>query len=159
MSKYQGFCDSLWVGRAKAEEGLDREAQERTLPQRAGEVVRRLCASFQCPEDQVRYVDACSGIATGPVRDSAPPLHYNPEKGRYGLDLDIGVRGRPEEGPQPVWVHLECVPLPHGGLEFHFGPALFQLPEEEGALFSQVAEAINRALRAGHAPGPRKVGF
>jgi hypothetical protein len=160
MSRYQEFSDSLWVGRAKAqEEQLKHADEERVLPQAVAGVVRRMCAYFQCPEDRVRYIDARWGIVTGTLRGGTPWLLFNPEKGRYGLDFQIGVAGRPEEDPYPVWVHLECMPLLHGGLEFHLGPDIFQLPDEETALFDQLAATINRELREGFTPGPRKIGW
>jgi hypothetical protein len=160
MSRYQEFCDSLGVGQAKTEEEqAQREDEEHVLRKTVGELVRRMCASFQCPEEQVRYVEVQAGIATGALRDSELLLQFSPEKGRYGFDLEIGVRGRPPERAHPVWVHLEVVPLKHGGLEFHFGSVLFQIPEEESAFFATVAEAINQDLRAGYRPGPRKIGF
>jgi hypothetical protein len=160
MSRYQEFSDSLWVGRAKAqEEQLKHADEERVLPQAVAEVVRRMCAYFQCPEERVRYIDARSGIVTGTLPGGTPLLPFNPEKGRYGLDFQIGVAGRPEEDPYPLWVHLECVPLRHGGLEFHLSSDAFQLPDEETALFDQLAATINGELREGYTPGPRKIGW
>jgi hypothetical protein len=160
MSRYQEFSDSLWVGRAKAqEEQLKHADEERILPQAVAEVVRRMCACFQCPEERVHYIDPRSGIVTSTLRGGTPLLPFNPEKGRYGLDFQIGVAGRPEEDLYPVWVHLECAPLRPGGLEFHLGPDIFQLPDEEAALFDQLAATINRELREGYTPGPRKIGW
>jgi hypothetical protein len=51
------------------------------------------------------------------------------------------------------------VPLRHGGLEFHLGSDIFRLPDEEKALFDQLAATINRELREGYTPGPRKIGW
>lgn len=160
MSRYREFCEALCVGQAKAkEERLEREDEERILPQAVAQVVRRMCASFQCPEERIRYLDARSGLVTGTLQSGTPLLLLNPEKGRYGLDFQIEVAGRPEEAPYPVWVHLECVPLRHDGLEFHLGSDIFQSPDEEKALFDQLAATINRELREGYVPGPKKIGW
>ena len=160
MSRYREFCDSLRVGQAKAqEEQLEHEDEERTLPQAVAEVVRRMCAYFQCPEGRVRYIDPRSGIATGMLRTGTPLLPFNPEKGRHCLDFQIDVADTLEEDRHPVWAHLECAQLRHGGLELHLGPAIFQLPDEEKVLFDELAAAINRRLREGHRPGPTKVGW
>jgi hypothetical protein len=122
MSKYQEFCDSLWLVQAKTrEEQLLREDEEHVLRQMVGEVVRRMCDAFECPAEQVRYVDTQAGMAIGTLGDSEPLLRFNPVKGRYALDLEIGVRGRPPEPAHPVWVHLEVVPLKHGGWSFTSG--------------------------------------
>jgi hypothetical protein len=160
MSKYLEFCNSLRFGRATArEDQLGRADEEHVLAQAVAQVVRRMCAYFQCPEERVRYLDARSGMATGAVRGGTPLLPFNPEKGRYCLDLQLGLAGRPEEEPYPVWVHLECAPLKHGGLEFHLGSAIFQLPREEHALFDELAVTINRKLREDYVPGPRRIGW
>jgi hypothetical protein len=160
MSRYREFCDSLRVGQAKArEQQLEHADEERALAQAVGEVVRRLCTYWECPEERVCYIDARSGLATGTPGRGTPLLPFNPEKGRYGLDVQIGLAGRAEESPYPVWVHLECAPLRHGGLEFHLGPAVFRLPDEEEALFEQLAATINRELRAEYVSGPRKIGW
>lgn len=160
MSKYQQFCESLWVGKARAEElQLEREEEERTLPRAVAGIVRRMCNYFQCPADQVRYVDAQANIVTGTVEDALPPVRYQPDRGRDAVDLEIRIGGPADEERYPVWLRLEFAPLKHGGLEFHFGSAAFQLPDEEQLLFDQVAEAINHELRKGYAPGPRKIGF
>lgn len=160
MPRYQEFCESLKVGKARTEEELLRqEDKERTLPLAVGEIVQRMCAAFQVPADRVRYMDSPSRLPTGTLSGGAPLLQYHPEKGRYSLDVEIGVGDRPEEAPDPVWLHLECVPLEHGGLEFRFESAIFQLPDEEGPFFDQVAAAINRDLRAGYTPGPRRIGW
>jgi hypothetical protein len=159
MSKYLEFCDSLRVGQAKAQEQqLEREDEERALSQAVAGVVRRMCAYFQCPEKRLRYIDARSGIATGTLRSGTPLLSLNPENGRYCLDIQIDVAGRPEEDQHPVWVHLECAPLWHDRLEFHLGPDIFQLPDQENALFDQLAATINQELREGYMPRPRQIG-
>jgi hypothetical protein len=118
-----------------------------------------MCDYFQCPAEQVRYVDPQAEVATGALAGGPPLLRYDPGRGRHCLDVEIGLRGGPEEEPYPVWVHLEFVPLRRGGIEFHFGRARFQLPDKEGAFFDHVAEAITQELREGYTPGPQKVGY
>ncbi len=160
MSRYLEFARSLRVGQAKARaEQLAREGEERARPQAVAAVVRRLCAYFECPEGQVHYIDPRSGAATGTLRTGAPLLPFNHEKGRHSLDFQIDVADPVDEEHHPVWVHLECAPLRHGGLEFHLGCATFRLPDEEKALFDELAAAINRQLREGHMLGPTKVGW
>jgi hypothetical protein len=159
MSRYAEFCESLWVGQAKTrEQRLKREDEERTLPQTVADIICRMCADFQCPDERLHYMDTRSGIATGTLRDGTHLLLLDPEKGRFGVDFQIGVAGRPEDEPYPVWVHLECVPLRHGGLEFHLGSDILLWPEEEKGLFDAIAATINRELREGHVPGPRRIG-
>jgi hypothetical protein len=160
MSTYEQFCESLRAGQISAqEEQLRRAEEERSLPPAVGDVIRRLGASFRCPAGRVRYVDTQANLVTGTLEGALPPIRYSPEKGRHCLDVEIGVGDRPAREPYPVWVHLEFVPLRHGGLEFHFGRGVFRAPDEEGALFNHIAGAINHELRKGCAPGPRKVGF
>ncbi len=158
MSRYREFCESLRAGKARAEEEqLQRDDEEHGLPLAIGNIVRRMCESFRCPAERVRYVDSRSRLPTGAL-EGPPLLRYDPGSGRHGLDVEIGLRDGLEEEPCPVWVHLECVPLRHGGLELHFGPNHFHLPDEEEAFFKHVADAINRELRQEHVPGPRQVG-
>jgi hypothetical protein len=160
MSKFQEFCESFWVGRAKTEEEqLQREDELRTLPGAVGQVVRRLVAAFQCPSERAHYVDPQAGIAVGTVQGSDPPLHFNPEQGRYSLCLEIRVGDQPGTDQYPVWLNLEFVPRKHGGLEFHFKSAIFQTPDEEEDLFQEVAEAVNQRLREGVGTAPCKIGF
>jgi hypothetical protein len=160
MSKYQEFRESLWVGQAKTEEDqLGREDEMRSFPMEVGEIVQRMCAYFHCPVRAVRYVDIPAGLPTGSPETSAPLLPYDPEKGRYCLGVEIALGDGTEEEPYRIWLELECVPLKHGGLEFHCGPDHFQLPDEEASFFEYVAVAINRELREGHAPAPRVIRF
>ncbi len=160
MSRFREFCESLRIGQARAQqERLEREDKERTLPQTVAEIAGRLGAYFECPRERIRYIDARSGVVTGMLGSGTPLLPFNPEKGRHALDFSIEVAGQSEEDLHPIWIHLECVPLRHGGLEVHLGPALFQLPDEEKELFDHLAAAINRELREGHVPGPTRVGW
>jgi hypothetical protein len=160
MSKYQEFCESLWVGKAKTEEEqLERQDEERTLPRTVGNVIQRLCQYFQCPAEQVGYVDTQANMVTGTLQDRVPPVWHDPQKGRYCLDFEMGIVGPAAQDQYPVWLHLEFVPLKHGGLEFHFGSASFRVPDEERALFNQVADAVNQELRKAYTPGPRRIGF
>jgi hypothetical protein len=92
MSKYQEFCESLRVGKAKTEtEQLEREDEERTLPRAVGEVVRRLCDYCQCPIDQIRFVDTQANVVTGTLRESVPAVQFNAAKGRHYLDLEFRI--------------------------------------------------------------------
>jgi hypothetical protein len=160
MSRYREFCHSLRVGQAKARaEQQAREGEERARPQAVAEIVRRLCAYFGCPEGRVHYTDPRSGVATATAQTGAPLLPFSHEKGRHCLDFQIDVADAVDEDSHPVWAHLECAPLRHGGLEFHLGCATFRLPDEEKALFDELAAVINRQLREGHALGPTKVGW
>ncbi len=160
MSHYDEFVQSLSVGQARAEmEQQEREDEDRALPPAVGDVLQRMCASFGCPLERVRYLDAQARLATGTLRGGVPLLRYIPEKGRYGLDVEIGVGDQPHKGPHPVWLRLQVVPLRHGGMEFYLGRRYFQLPEEERAFFDHVAEAINQALREWCGPAPTKIGF
>jgi hypothetical protein len=159
MSKYQEFITSLGVGKAKAEEDrLAREDEDRNLPLVVGDFVRRMCDYFQCSADQVRYIDTRSNIPTGSLQEGVPLLRYAPERGRYCVDLEIGIGDQGKNELYPVWLHLECVPLKHGGMEVHFGPSFFQLPDEEKGLFDNIADAINEELRERYGPPPRKLG-
>jgi hypothetical protein len=160
MSRYREFCHSLRVGQAKARaEQQEHEGEERARPQAVAEMVRRLCAYLECPEERVHYIDPRSGVATGTLRTGVPLLPFSREKGRHSLDFQIDVADAVDEGYYPVWAHLECAPLRHGGLEFHLGATTFRLPDEEKALFDELAAAINRQLREGHTLGPTKVGW
>jgi hypothetical protein len=158
MSRYRDFCESLRVGKVRCEEEqFLREEEEHSLPSTAGAVVRRMCQSFQCPAEQVRYIDGRSGLPTGTL-DSLPLLLHDPTSGRQGFDVEIKLANGPAEDRQAIWLHLECAPLRHGGIEFHFGPEHFHLPDEEEALFDHIAEVINQELRRGYIPGTRRLG-
>ena len=160
MSKYQEFSESLRVGKAKTEEEqLKQQLEERTIPRAIANTIRRMCEYFQFPAEQVRYVDAQANIVTGTLQDTVPSLQHNPDRGGYRLDLVMALGGPPTKDQYPVWLHLEFVPLKHGGLEFHCGSTIFRLPDEETALFNHVADTINQELRNGYTPGPKKIGF
>jgi hypothetical protein len=148
------------VGKAKTEaEQLEREDEERSLPLAVGGVVRRLCAYFQCPIDQIRFVDTQANVVTGMLQESVPAIRFNAAKGRHYLYLEIGIEDQPVHERYPIWLRLEFVPLKHGGFEFHVCPAIFRLPDEEEAFFHHVANAINQELRKGYTPGPKRSGF
>ncbi len=160
MSRFQEFCEALQAGKARAEEvQLKREELLRDLPVAVGEVFRRLCASFRCPESQARYVDVDTDTVGGTVQGSPPAIRFCPEKGRYRLGLEIRVGAPADQDQYPVWLSFEFAPLKPGGLEFHLGSSLFQLPAEEEAFFNHVADAINHQLRQGCAPAPRRISF
>ena len=160
MSRYREFCESLRAGQARAaEEQLQREDEEHALPSAVGQVLRRMCDHFQCPDGRAHYVDTRADVVTGQLVGAAPQLYYNPESCRRYLDLEMRVGDSPAVAGHRVWLHFEMVPLKRGGLEFYFGPERFQLPDEEKALFDRVADAINRELRAGYTPGPQRIGI
>ncbi len=160
MSRFQEFCESLRAGKARAEEEqLEREELLRDLPVAVGEVFRRMCTSFRCPESQAHYVDVDTDTVGGTAQGSAPPIRFCPEKGRYRLGLEIRVGAPADQDHYPVWLSFEFAPLKPGGLEVHLGSSIFQLPAEEEAFFNHVADAINHQLRQGCAPAPHKIGF
>ncbi len=159
MSRYQEFCESLWVGMTKAaEQQLTQEDRDRQLPHTVAQIVQRMCDSFQCPVGRVHYVDDQANIVTGTAEAKLPVFGHDPEKARSYLDIEIEI-GELSGQVYPVRLHLEFVPLKHGGLEFHFGSHGFQIPHEERLFFDCVAEAINRELRQGFTPALRKIGF
>jgi hypothetical protein len=159
MSRYEEFVESLSVGKARTEaEELEREERDCSLPLAVGDVLRRMCHSFRCPVDRVRYVDTRAHMGTGTLHGGAPLLRYIPEKGRYCLDVEISVAGKGIQAPYPVWIYLEVVPLRHGGMEIHLGPSFFQLPEEEQEFFDCMADCINSELRERYSPAPRRIG-
>jgi hypothetical protein len=160
MSKYHAFCESLRVGKAKTEEEqLKQQDEAGTIPQAVAQTIKRMCEYFQCPAERVRYIDAPAKISTGTLQDALPPLQHNPDRGGYCLNLVMGLGGPKAEDQYPVWLHLEFAPLKHGGVEFHWGSAVFRLPDEETALFDSIADTINQALRSEYTPGPKKIGF
>jgi len=160
MSRFQEFCESFRAGKARAEEEqLEREERLRDLPATVGDVFRRMCASFRCPENQAHYVDLDTNTVAGTVHSATPPIRFCPEKGRHCLGLEIRVGAPPDQDQYPVWLSFEFAPLKPGGLEFHLGSSIFRLPAEEEAFFNHVADAINRELRQGCTPAPRKIGF
>lgn len=159
MSRYTGFGESLAMGKARAEEEQAlRDEEEYALPQMMGEIVRRMGDYFGCPAEQVGYVDPLARVSTRMREASAPPLYHNPETGLHGFDVEIVLR-HPDGEEYPVWLHLECASLRHGGVEIHFGPDHFQLPTEEEAFFDHVADAIDQSLRESYVPAPRKLGY
>jgi hypothetical protein len=154
MSRFEEFAESLRVGRARAErEQFDREEEGRTLQQTVGMTFQRLCDYFQCPKDQLHYVDLLANSVAGAVHNNSPPIGFNPATARKRVGLEIRL------DEHPVWLYFEFVPLKHDGLEFHFAADLFQLPGEEKKFFDQIAETINRELRANYAPAAHKIGF
>ncbi len=160
MSRYQEFCESLRVGQIKAaEEQLERQESRHALTQAVGDIVRRMCEYFQCPADRVRYLDSQANMVTGTLQGSVPPIRYDATSGRDCLDVEIGVGDEADKDLCPVRLRLEFVAPRHGGLEFHFGSTVFQLPDEERALFDRIADAIKEELRKGYMIGPRKVGL
>ncbi len=160
MSRYQEFCESLRVGQIKAEEEqLERQESRHALTQAVGDVVRRMCEYFQCPADRVRFVDTQANMVTGTLPCGVPPVRYHSTSGLDCLDLEIGIGDEADKALCPVRLRLEFVAPRHGGLEFHFGSTMFQLPDEEKALFDRIADAIKEELRKGYTIGPRKLGF
>jgi len=160
MSKFEEFCTSYWVGKAKnAEERLNHEGEFSRLAANAGNIAQRMCAYFQCPADQVQYVDIATDTVCGTIRDSLPSVHFSPDKGRNRFVLEIKVTDRQSGGNYPIWLQFEFVPLKHGGFEFYFGSDSFQVPTEERRFFDHVADRINHELRQGDVPAPLRLGF
>jgi hypothetical protein len=160
MSRYQEFCKSLWIGSAKSKgEWQERQDEEYSLPRAVGQLVQRMGDFFQCPPGQIRYVDTQANVVTGTAGRDVPELHYDSAKGRYYLDVELGINDRLGVAAYAIRLRLEMVALKHGGLEFHFRSARFQLPDEEQALFEHVAESINQELRESYSPSPKKIGF
>ncbi|HLN28850.1 MAG TPA: hypothetical protein VK395_13980 [Gemmataceae bacterium] len=160
MTKFDEFCDSFWVGKAKTEEGcLEREDELRRLPVAVSQVLQRMCSFLQCPEGHVHYVDLETNAVAGTVESSLPPISFDHKRGRNIIGLEIRLGERPSRNQYPVWLRFEFVPIKHGGLEFQVGPDLFQVPEEEEKFFSRVAEAINHSLRQGYTAPTRTIVF
>jgi hypothetical protein len=154
MSKFQEFCESFLVGKAKAEaDQLQRDEECRTLPLALAKIFQRMCDYFQCPPEKVHYVELEANTVANTVQDGVPPVGWNPESCRKCLALEIGI------AEHPVWLYFEFVPLKHDGFEFHFDSTIFQIPAEEKKLFDHVAETINQELRKSYTPMPRKIGF
>jgi hypothetical protein len=159
MAKFQEFCASFWVGKAKTEgEYLQQEEEKRDLPAAVGQVFKRMCDSFECPREQARYVDLETQTVADLVYASLPPLRFDPAKGCYRVGLEIRISEAPQGDHYPIWLGFEVLPLKHGGFELRFGATDFPVPVEEHALFEYVAEVVNQELRQGYAPPPRKIG-
>jgi len=160
MTKFDEFCDSFWVGKAKTEEErLEREDEQRRLPVAVGDVFQRMCSFLQCPEDHLHYVNPETNATAGAVGRSLPPIGFDHKKGRNIIGLELRLGEPPSRSQYPVWLRFEFVPIRHGGLEFHVGPDLFHVPDEEEKFFSRVAEAINRSLRQGYTAPTGTIGF